>query len=147
MEALLRLLHGTKLATETSDLPMQRLSIVLSDDSDWHGCHIELKAEDGECVVDLVPQVRFARRGRPGWIFVTEEALSKADYAASQCGPTSPLMYLIHLCFFSHGSEIVADPANTGLLSAARGVEGAIAEPDLAVQFLGEAQVPGPPRP
>lgn len=80
VEALLRLFHGTKAATEAADLPMQRLAIRLSGDSDWHGCHIELKAEDGECVIDLIPQVRFARRGGSGWIFVTEEEL--ADLAS-----------------------------------------------------------------
>jgi hypothetical protein len=76
VEAILRLLHGIKPATQAADLAMQRVSIVLSGDSDWHGCHIELKAEDGQCVIDLVPQVRFARRSGSGWIFVTEEELT-----------------------------------------------------------------------
>jgi hypothetical protein len=79
VEAFLRLFHGTKPATEASDLPIQRLSVVLSGDSDWHACHIELKAEDGQCVIDLVPQVRFARRRGSGWIFVAEEELTDLD--------------------------------------------------------------------
>ena len=81
LEALLRLFHGLKPATEASDLPMQRLSVVLSGDSDWHGCHIELKAEDGQCVIDLVPQVRFAKQGGSGWVFVTVEELADLNRA------------------------------------------------------------------
>ena len=76
LEALLRLFHGLKPATEASDLPMQRLSVVLSGDSDWHGCHIELRAEDGQCVIDLLPQVRFAKQGGSGWVFVTAQELA-----------------------------------------------------------------------
>ena len=89
VEAFLRLIHGTKPADEVGELSPSRLSITLGGDDDWSGCHIELKEEDGQVAVNLVPQVRFAHR-RGGWIFVTEEVLADtvkplpADIDASQ---------------------------------------------------------------
>ncbi len=75
LEALLRLHYGVKPAREAGDLPKRRLTITLGGDDDWNGCHIELTEESGQFAVDLVPQVRFARRSG-GWIFVTGEALA-----------------------------------------------------------------------
>ena len=75
IEAFLRLHHGVKPAHEVSELRGRRLSLTLGGDDDWNGCHVELKEEDGEVAVDLVPQVRFARRGG-AWVFVREELLT-----------------------------------------------------------------------
>lgn len=74
LEAFLRLIHGTKPARDVAELGSQRLSMTLGGDLDWEGCRIELKEENGEVAVDLVPQCAFVRR-QGGWSFVTEEQL------------------------------------------------------------------------
>ena len=79
VEALLRLLHGTKPAREVDELRGSRVSVILSgDDPDWRGCHVEWLEEDGEVVVSLVPQVGFRQRGETKWTFLTEDTLRDA---------------------------------------------------------------------
>ena len=75
IEGFLRLHYGVKPAREAGDIGNSRLSITLGGDDDWNGCHIVLTDDEGHFAVDLVPQVRFARRSG-GWIFVTEETLA-----------------------------------------------------------------------
>jgi HNH endonuclease len=76
LEALLRLLHGTKPAHELGELRKSRVSVTLGgDDPGWRGCHVEWVEEDDEVVVGLVPQVGFRRQGELSWVFVTEDAL------------------------------------------------------------------------
>src|SRR5207245_4542321 len=75
IEALLRFFHSVKPASEAPDLRRQRLTVTLGDDADWAGCWLEVVEEDGEVVMSLVPQVRFALRGG-GTMFITETVLA-----------------------------------------------------------------------
>jgi hypothetical protein len=76
IEAYLRLHHGVKPADDVNDLRGTRLSLRLGgDDPAWNGCHVELREEEGQVTVDLVPQVAFARR-EGGWVFITEQTLA-----------------------------------------------------------------------
>ena len=75
IEALLRFFHRVKPASEARELRQERLTVTLDDDPEWTGCRLEVAEEDGEAVMTLVPQVRFALRGG-GWMFITEAVLA-----------------------------------------------------------------------
>ncbi len=76
LEALLRLVHKTKPASEVHQLGDTRVSATLDhEDPEWKDCHLTWKHEDGELVASLVPQVGFHRRDGSGWIYVTEKDL------------------------------------------------------------------------
>jgi hypothetical protein len=75
IEALLRFFHRVKPASEARELRQQRVTVTLDDDPEWTGCRLEVAEEDGEAVITLVPQVRFALRGG-GWMFITEAVLA-----------------------------------------------------------------------
>jgi hypothetical protein len=76
LEALMRLVHKTKPASEVHELGSKRVTTTLDhEDPAWKGCHMEWKHEGGEVVVTLVPQVGFQRRDGAGWIYVTEKDL------------------------------------------------------------------------
>jgi len=76
LEALMRLIYGTKPAKQVKELGGRRIKTTLDlDDPDWNGCHIEWVEEVGQVVVTLVPQVGFRRREGSGWVFVTERDL------------------------------------------------------------------------
>ena len=94
VEAFLRLQHGVKAPHEAGALRGRRLSVTLGGDDDWNGCHVELKDEDGELVVDLVPQVRFASRQGAG-IFVREDTLADPAQALPADIDTSQEMRLV----------------------------------------------------
>lgn len=76
LEALMRLVHKTKPASEAHELGSKRVRATLDhEDPEWKGCYITWKNEDGELVASLVPQVGFRRRDGSGWIYVTEKDL------------------------------------------------------------------------
>jgi hypothetical protein len=76
LEALMRLIHRIKPASEVHELGKKRVKTTLDhEDPAWSACHIEWKEEDGEPVVSLVPQVGFRRLDGTGWIYVTEKDL------------------------------------------------------------------------
>jgi hypothetical protein len=81
LEAVLRLFHRTKPAKEgVRELGSKRIVTTLGgDDRNWNGCHATWTEEDGELVVDLVPQVGFPRLDGAGWRFVTEETLRNSE--------------------------------------------------------------------
>ena len=77
LEALFRVIHGTKPVRELHELGRKRLTTTLShDEPAWNGTHVEWVEEEGHVVALPVPQVAFRRRdGRDGWVFITERDL------------------------------------------------------------------------
>ena len=58
------------------DLRHERLFFSAATEGAWEGARLEMKEEQGQLVVGLIPQVGFARkRGQGGWICVTEQDL------------------------------------------------------------------------
>jgi hypothetical protein len=80
LHALQRLQLGLKpLTSGLSELGRVRLSFTVEMPGNWYGCHLEYREEDGELVVDLLPQVALARRDGAGWIIVTEHELADLE--------------------------------------------------------------------
>ena len=80
VEALLRLIHQTKPASEVHELGKKRVRTTLDhEDPAWKGCHTTWVEEDGAPVVSLVPQVGFRRRDSEEWIYVTEKDLEDTN--------------------------------------------------------------------
>ena len=76
IEALRRLQFGLKPLEEIRDLPLERLSFSVAQEGEWKGVRLQLKVEDGELVVEPMPQVALAKKGRPGWVYLTEQELA-----------------------------------------------------------------------
>jgi hypothetical protein len=80
VEAVMRLTHGTKPASQHHELGHTRIKVRLDhEDPEWRGCHTVWREENGELVVSLVPQVGFLRSDGTGWTYVTEADLADLD--------------------------------------------------------------------
>ena len=76
IEALLRLQYGLKPLESVENLRRDRLRISFGTEGDWQGALGEFIFEDGEPVVGPIAQVGFAKKGEPGWIYLTEHELA-----------------------------------------------------------------------
>lgn len=80
LEAVMRLIHGTKPASQHQELGNKRIRMSLDhEDPEWRGCHVVWREENGEPVASLVPQVGFKRTDGTGWVYVTEPDLTDVD--------------------------------------------------------------------
>ena len=77
-EALLRLRHGVKPASEASDLRNTRVKLRVNVPGPWYGTQIILKADETGTKLDSeqVPQVGFRKGFGPDFIWFTEDELN-----------------------------------------------------------------------
>ena len=76
VEAVHRLDEGVKSPRAVKDLRRDRVRIAWTREGDWNGVLLHLNADPSGLVVELIPQVGFARQAGEGFTFVPEEVLA-----------------------------------------------------------------------
>jgi HNH endonuclease len=84
MEAVLRLRHGIKPATEAKELPYRKLELKVGQPGPWLGATVVLEADRTGKAIEpvLVPQVAFKWRGESEWTWFLERELDDSSRLA-----------------------------------------------------------------
>jgi hypothetical protein len=84
MEAVLRLRHGIKPASEAKELPYRKLELKVGQPGPWLGATVVLEADSTGKAIEpvLVPQVAFKWKTETEWTFFLESELDDASRLA-----------------------------------------------------------------
>jgi len=95
IEALDRLRHGLKPGSEATDLRRDRVQLTWAGSGEWHGVIMQFAVDPEGLAVQLIPQVRFARRDERAYVFIPLELLEDPNYQVTPETNTSGGMLLL----------------------------------------------------